>query len=279
MARDHDYHATPSLSLADGIADVCAGRRAVCHVLVGLCGWCHRAAFGQPATPRAPVAIRKRWVAAGRVHDGAGLGTSFDPERERQGDVFAGKHDGGSLCTLDGTIDGDQGIARQDGGRSSCVVGFGHSAQGIDVKAATLAECRDFCGFNGSFAGRYVRVKEGCGRDEVDRTRATFQRLYDRRNFKAALAILSPVLENCSVTLDWEDEGAIRNDLAITQYRNGLHAQCLATLARYAGDAAKDDDAAADGWAPALAERYLDIVRAARTNIGLCRKGAQKRAP
>ncbi|WP_225977113.1 hypothetical protein [Paracidovorax avenae] len=186
---------------------------------------------------------------------------------------------GDSLCTLDGTIDGDQGIARQDGGRSSCVVGFGHSAQGIDVKAATLAECRDFCGFNGSFAGRYVRVKEGCGRDEVDRTRATFQRLYDRRNFKAALAILSPVLENCSVTLDWEDEGAIRNDLAITQYSNGLHAQCLATLARYAGDAAKDDDAAADGWAPALAERYLDIVRAARTNIGLCRKGAQKRAP
>ncbi|WP_375576003.1 hypothetical protein [Paracidovorax oryzae] len=186
---------------------------------------------------------------------------------------------GDNLCSLDGTIDGGQGIARQDRGRSSCMVSFGTNAQGVDVKAATPAECRDFCGHNGSFAGRYMRVKEGCGRDEVDRTRAAFQRLYDRRNFKAALATLSPVLESCSVTLDWEDEGAIRNDLAITQYRNGLHAQCLATLAKYAGDAAKDDDAAVDGWAPALAERYLEIVRAARTNIGLCRKGATRTSP
>ncbi|XDF33474.1 hypothetical protein RBH89_14810 [Paracidovorax avenae] len=186
---------------------------------------------------------------------------------------------GDNLCTLDGTIDRGQGIARQDGGRSSCMVGFGVNARGVDVKAATPAECRDFCGYNGSFAGRYLRVKQGCGRDEVDHTRAAFQRLYDQRNFKAALATLSPVLENCSVTLDWEDEGAIRNDLAITQYRNGLHAQCLATLARYAEDAAKDDDAAVDGWTPSLAERYLEIVRAARTNIGLCRKGATRTRP
>ncbi|MFD1836866.1 hypothetical protein [Paracidovorax cattleyae] len=114
---------------------------------------------------------------------------------------------GDSLCSLDGTIDGGQGVARLDGGRSSCMVCFGRSAQGIDVKAATRAEWRDFCGCNGSFAGRYMRVKEGCGRNEVDRTRAAFQRLYDRRNSKAALAALSSVLEKFSVTLDWEDEG------------------------------------------------------------------------
>ncbi len=101
---------------------------------------------------------------------------------------------GDNLCTLDGTIDRGQGIARQDGGRSSCMVGFGVNAQGVDVKAATPAECRDFCGYNGSFAGRYLRVKQGCGRDEVDRTRAAFQRLYDQRNFKAALATLSPYM-------------------------------------------------------------------------------------
>ncbi|KOR41562.1 hypothetical protein ADT25_16730 [Xanthomonas oryzae] len=72
--------------------------------------------------------------------------------------------------------------------------------------------------------------------------------------------------------MEWEEKGAIRNDLAITQYKNGLYAECLATLEKYAGVADKDDDAVIDGWTPVLADRYLAIVRAERTNIGLCGK-------
>ncbi|AEQ98489.1 hypothetical protein [Xanthomonas oryzae] len=68
--------------------------------------------------------------------------------------------------------------------------------------------------------------------------------------------------------MEWEEEGAIRNDLAITQYNNGLYAECLATLEKYAEDADKDDDAVIDGWTPVLADRYLATVRAERTNIG-----------
>jgi hypothetical protein len=184
---------------------------------------------------------------------------------------------GEDVCALDGAIDGDRGVAKGDNGQPDCSVKFTSMQQGINVTAATPNECKAFCGYNGDFEAPYLRVKDGCGRDDLDRTRTAFKRFYDGKNYKAALTTLSPALAKCLPTLEWEEEGAIRNDLAITQYKNGLYAQCLATLDKYAEDAGKDDDAAVDGWTPVLADRYLAIVRAARTNIGLCRKGAMKK--
>lgn len=179
---------------------------------------------------------------------------------------------GEDTCGLDGAVQGQKGTAKSDNGASVCTVKFTNTSHGIDVSATTSAECKTFCGYNGNFEGPYLRVKNGCGREDLDRTRDTFQRLYDDKDYKAALATLSPALTNCLPTLEWEDEGAIRNDLAITQYKNGLYAECLATLDKYAENASKDDRAVIDGWTPTLADRYLAIVRAARTNIGLCRK-------
>lgn len=184
---------------------------------------------------------------------------------------------GEDVCELDGAIEGHSGIAKGNKGQPTCKVNFASTPQGIDVSAATPAECKTFCGYNGDFEAPYLRVKHGCGRDELARTRAAFKRLYDAKEYKAALTTLSPALTNCLPTLEWEEEAGIRNDLAITQYKNGLYAQCLATLDKYAEDAAKDDDAAVEGWTPMLADRYLAIVRAARTNIGLCQKGAIKK--
>lgn len=183
---------------------------------------------------------------------------------------------GEDTCGLDGVVEGTQGIAKGENG-ASCAVKLKATPEGIGVAAATPDECKAFCGYNGGFEALYLRVKAGCGRNGLDRARADFKRLYDGKDYKAAMATLSPVLADCLPTLEWEEEGAIRNDLAITQHKNGLNAECLATLDKYAEDAAKTDEAAVDGWAPALADRYLAIVRAARTNIGLCREGSAKK--
>ncbi|WP_369934488.1 hypothetical protein [Xanthomonas tesorieronis] len=184
---------------------------------------------------------------------------------------------GEDVCALDGVIDGNRGLAKGNNGQPACSVKFASTPQGIDVAAATPEECKTFCGYNGDFEAPYLRVKDGCGREDLNRTRTAFKRLYDSKNYKAALTTLSPALTNCLPTLEWEEEGAIRNDLAITQYKSGLYAQCLATLDKYAEDAGRDDDAAVDGWTPVLADRYLAIVHAARTNIGLCRKAMAKK--
>lgn len=184
---------------------------------------------------------------------------------------------GEDYCTLNGTIRGDQGIATDDHGPSRCTVKFASSPEGIDVTANTSALCKTFCGHNGDFEGLYLKIKDECGRGNRERARKEFRRLYEAKYYKAALATLSPVLTSCQRTLAWEEEGDIRNDLAITQYRNGLHAECLATLDKYAEDAEKDDNAVIDGWTPVLAERYLAIIRAARTNIGFCSRNVKDR--
>jgi hypothetical protein len=180
---------------------------------------------------------------------------------------------GEDYCELEGTIDGKQGVAKADSGPTACIVELTNGPLGINVTASTPAECKTLCGDNGSFEGDYRRVGDGCGRTDLAQTRATFQHLYDKGNYKEALAALSPVLSNCQPTLDWEEEGGIRNDLAITQFRNGLYTQCLATLDKYVEDADQDDDKVIETWPPALADRYLGIIRAARTNIALCRTG------
>jgi len=182
---------------------------------------------------------------------------------------------GEDYCTLDGTIRGNQGIAADDNGASTCTVKLTPSSEGIDVTANTPALCKTFCGYNGDFEGLYLKIKDECLRDNLERTRKEFKRLLESKNYKAALATLSPVLVSCLHILAWEEEGDIRNDLAIAQYKNGLHAECLTTLDKYAEDADKDDDAVIEGWAPVLADRHLAIVRAARTNIDSCRRGAK----
>ncbi len=197
---------------------------------------------------------------------------------KEQGDVLAFSLEtitGEDMCDLNGHVRREFGTAKGNDG-IDCSVRLSSAPQGIEVAAATPAECKAFCGYNGNFEGLYLRVKNGCGRDDLDRTRDVFRRLHAEKSYKAALVTMSPVLENCLPTLEWEDEGAIRNDLAEVQYENGLYAECLATLDRYAEDAGKEEDVVVDGWAPVLADRYLMIVRAARTTIDLCRAALDK---
>lgn len=182
---------------------------------------------------------------------------------------------GEDMCALDGVIRNGQGVVANDTGPSTCIVDFMEGDSGIDVSTRTPAECRRFCGYNGGFEARYLRVRAGCGSSAVQQTRDSFKLLYDSKNYKPALEALSPVLAECLPTLGWEEEGGIRNDLAIAQYKSGLHEQCLVTLEPYAEDARKDDTALVDGWSPALADRYLSIVKAARTNIALCSRDVE----
>lgn len=179
---------------------------------------------------------------------------------------------GEDICSLSGEIKDGRGIADNESGPSGCVVSFTENGKGIDVSASTPSECKQFCGYNGGFEATFIRINDGCGQNEIKRAREDFKNLYDSKSYKPALARLSPLLRDCLPTLEWEEEGSIRNDLAIVQYKNGQYDACLETLDQYAEDAKKDDSSVVEEWMPALADRYLSIVKAARTNIALCSK-------
>jgi hypothetical protein len=173
-------------------------------------------------------------------------------------------------CSLAGEIVNGNGLASSDSQGEQCVVEFHKKDNGLNVAPKTVDACRHFCGWNGGFEGHYLRVTDTCRAGSIEATRARFKVLYDARKYKSALAVLSPVLKECLPVLQWEDEGDVRNDIALTQYKNGLYSECLKTLDRYADDAKRSDDEVVETWTPALADRYLSIVRAARTNIELC---------
>ncbi|WP_235872735.1 hypothetical protein [Pseudoxanthomonas winnipegensis] len=182
---------------------------------------------------------------------------------------------GEDICSLQGEIAGDRGTAAPERGEAPCVVRFKASVGGgIGVAPVTATQCKTFCGYNGGFEGQYLSVPDTCSDAGLNAARQQFKNLYEAKQYKQALEVLSPVFAKCLPTLTWEQEGELRNDLAITQHHNGMDRQCLATLAPYAEDAAKDDDAVMDAWPPALVDRYLGIVRSARTNLHLCQKGS-----
>lgn len=180
---------------------------------------------------------------------------------------------GESGCSLEGDVLGDRGVARSEWGDGICVVHFKPGrADAIGVAPVDMAQCRKFCGYNGGIEGDYLAVAETCTEPGLDAARQHFKHLYDARQYKAALSTLSKVFDLCRPTLTWQQEGEIRNDLALAQHHNGLDRECLQTLAPYAEDAAKDDEEAAQSWPPGMSDRYLSIVRAARENLQLCRQ-------
>lgn len=172
-------------------------------------------------------------------------------------------------CSLEGRIVGDTATLEGDED-GDCVVRFRSGPQSIAVEGNSA--CRTYCGMRAGFEGEYLRPATGCGDDERRATRNAFKRHYDGKRHADALATLSPLLQRCARTLSWLETGEIRNDIAITQYRLGRRADCLRTLAPFEEEAKLSDDEILGGYPPSDGEAWLPIVKAARFNLGLCRK-------
>ena len=222
----------------------------------------------------APAAAAERSaLAPGEYITGKGWGTlkiSADGEGRQRFEILTVNV--GHYCELSGTLERGRGRVAADGDLPECRITLADNGEGIDVAMTTPIECKRYCGANGGFDADYLKVAPECASDGLRRSRDAFKRSYDAKRYAQALATLAPVLQRCGRTLSWEDEGDIRNDLAITQYHNGRYRECLATLQPYAEEAALDDTELADSWPPVLLDRRLSIVRPARTNLRLCKR-------
>ncbi len=205
------------------------------------------------------------------IADG-GWGTLSISNPQSKGLAFKLDSYGGNFhtCTLEGRIVDGEAKLDSSSDESACLVRFAPTADGIAVSGTE--SCREYCGARASFEGLYLRPAAGCGGEAVRATRAEFKRLYDRKQHAPALAKLASLPERCARTLDRYENGEILNDIAITQYKLGQRDACLRTLAPLAEDAAMSDDAIREGYPPSDADVWLPIVKAARFNLGLCRK-------
>ena len=146
---------------------------------------------------------------------------------------------------------------------------FDASAKGIGVSSNEA--CRTYCGMRAQFDGMYFKPAPGCSSDERSSTRDAFKASYAKKDYAAARAKLEPLLTQCAALLSWLEKPSIRNDLAVTLYHLHDRAACLSVLEPLADDASKTDDAIRENYPPTDADDYLPLVKAARTNLKLCK--------
>jgi len=172
-------------------------------------------------------------------------------------------------CDVEGRIGKNgQAILKPDGETYTCTVSFTAKPDGVEVSLKT--PCGGYCGARAQFDGMFLKPAAGCDRAGVRKARADFKRHYDKKAFAEARTTLEPVLDRCIKTLGSNDEGWIRNDLAITLHRLGDSAACRKTLEPLAEDAAMTDAKIREDYPPADADAVLRVARATRTNLKLC---------
>jgi hypothetical protein len=176
----------------------------------------------------------------------------------------------GHLCGLEGKLVGDRGIIDQNDGEGACFIRLIREGDAINVISGHES-CRNYCGYRGIFEGQYYKPAPGCEVNDVQQARATFKQLYDRKQYRKALDILAPVPTRCAKTLDQMQIPNITNDIAITQYKLGLRDACLKTLEPLSKDAMRSDEDILADYPPADGIGRLESVKAARTNVRLCR--------
>jgi hypothetical protein len=183
----------------------------------------------------------------------------------------------GHTCSLEGDISQQQ--ATLEGGEAGkpCVIRFDKKGSGINVSSLDPLICSGFCGLRAGFEGLYLKEIPACVSKERAKTRQKFAQLYGKKAYAQAAAPLTALLQNCALTLDWIEEGQIRNDLAVTQYHLGQLSDCQKTLAPLQASVGKTgeklpatEQALQAILPPTDFEIYLPVAKATWHNLTLC---------
>ena len=179
----------------------------------------------------------------------------------------------GHSCELEGSRTPGGGKAKE----GACAVSFAADDAGVTVTALEDEPCRYWCGARAWFDGTYLATPVACLPQRVTATRATFKGHYDRKQWAQAKADLQPVLERCAQVLDFEVEGWLRNDLALTLHHLKDDQGCLTVLEPLRELAARVDDEVMSPMEPVYEESQRKLAKASVTNLGLC--SAAPKAP
>jgi hypothetical protein len=195
----------------------------------------HARAITSPAAPANTTAAQQR-PSPGHYATERGWGQlTIEPETQDASSFSLETLNADASCSFNGKLRGTQAAVDDGDHPGTCTPEIAKAGAGAAIRAASGSEnaCREYCGGNGSFEGDYLPLAATCEPAAVQRTRKAFQSLYDQKDYVKAEATLAPLYRNCLATSSFSDEGAIRNEYAITQHRLGDDAGCLETLAPY----------------------------------------------
>lgn len=172
-------------------------------------------------------------------------------------------------CDLEGNIKSNRAILPGLETDKACTIKFSPSAGMIKV-IAEYTDCSGYCGMRAWFGGNYILPSSQCRSSSIEKTHEQFDKLYRAKSYTEALSKLMPVISACNKTLHWMDIGAIRNDIAITQYHLGQLDECKKTLEPVLEYAHKDEDQLRENLPPGDFDSFLPIAKATWHNKKLC---------
>jgi hypothetical protein len=192
------------------------------------------------------------------------------------------------LCDLDGVVHRGRAIIPDDvKPAEQCHIHFKQLAdKSIQIETPNNANlaCSNYCGAGVYFAGRYAIPPTACSDTELKRK--TFLKLYQAKQYSAALQQLGPLLRDCKSWTDRMSEMAMRNDIAITYFHLKRPDECIRVLAPFTeGGIAREaksnpDSESADNdeeliseialGQPVFYEQAGEAIAAARTNLKRC---------
>lgn len=206
---------------------------------------------------------------------------------QRQGGktLFSIESVGGNChsCGLSGRLTGtmaqtvDEDPAEAD---MACRIRMAPSPDGsqVTVEPLTAEACRQYCGARAAFDGVYRKPQALCTKARQRQARNSFIRNYRAKQFAPAIAVLRPVLEQCSDFLDWVEIDRVRNDLALAYFHAGNTQQCAATLRRTRASSHADEEALREGLPPCDFDNYVETARATWHNMRRCGVPAPREA-
>lgn len=159
-------------------------------------------------------------------------------------------------------------VVRTENPSKLCGIGFKPTKDGVEVEVDDFEGCQPLCGMRAWLGGVYVKETPSCVAAKVQRARDAFKKSYDKKSYADAKKTLAPVLETCGRFLAAEDEGWVRNDLALTLHHLKDDKGCVATLKPLEELAAKTDDQIRED--PTADEGDVRVAKATRTNLKLC---------
>lgn len=201
-------------------------------------------------------------------------------ERRDGKEIFSIDSMGGNChtCDLSGRLSGTTAETVDEvpsNGNTVCRIRMNPSPDGgqITVEPLTEEACRQYCGMRAGFNGVYRKPQGRCTKPGQRNARDAFIRNYRAKRFNEAVAVLRPVLEQCSEFLDWIEVDRVRNDLALAYLRTGNTEQCVETLRVTTAFEYADEKALRKELPPCDFDNYLPTAQATWHNMRLC--GAQ----
>lgn len=176
----------------------------------------------------------------------------------------------GHTCAVEGEIRDGVATIESTGDAPACEIRFAPKNRQLDVSTNGADSCREWCGMRATFEGSYRLPVAACTATARQEGRKRFKQYYDQKKYDVAVTLLPPILAECADLVGEVERRWILNDLAITQFKLGRPADCLATLDPLREEAAKTDDELKEEIPPSDQYDWLPVIKATRANLKLC---------